>query len=358
MGEWSEGRALQDRRLVAFLERSDFHGALALADSVIETGERSSRILTQRARALGGLGRNAEAVADFEEAVLGDYESCESHLEFAIYLMRAGKTGRAHTEFMEAKTFCDERHLPVIYRNLAVAGIKLDRLADAGRYVADGLAVAPGDSYLLGLKGMLVARENPLEAESLFARALGAGEVSDEILVPYALLLLNGGNAPKAVSVLEKAASAAPDSREIREYLAEALDRSGRPREAEPILRGLLAERDEPEARSALARALFHAGELAAALEIYRGLDETPETMDRIAMCLHGLGRLDEALPWARRAIAARPDWPQGMINLAVILAARGEIEEAVGLLERAVSLDPSNEAAASNLERLRAARR
>jgi tetratricopeptide (TPR) repeat protein len=356
-GGWDEERAFLDRRLNAALDAGDHALALALADSVIAGGERSPRILSQRARALSGLGRTAEMIADFEEAVLADYENCESHLHFATALMRAGKTGRAHSEFMEAKIFCDPRHFPLIYRNLAVAGIKLDRPVEARRYVEEGLSADPADPYLLGLKGMLVARESPLAAESLFARALAGGEESRGFLVPYALLLMNAGNAGEAVRALEKASAASPGDRGIRAHLAEALDRAGRPREAEAVLRGLLAERDEPDLRRGLAKALFRAGDYGQALDLYRGLEETPETMDRIAMCLHHLGRPGDARSWARRANAARPDWPQGMMNLAVILAAGGELDEALGLLERIISLDPENAAARANLELLLRAR-
>ncbi len=357
-GEWGEARAALDRRVNAALDVGDYSRALALADSAIASGERDSRLLGQRARSLGGLERQAEAVAAFEEAILSDYENCENHLHFATYLMRIGKTGRAHTEFMEARTFCESGRYAVIFRNLAVANIKLERQAEARRYVEEGLAVAPADPYLLGLKGMLVAREQPAAAESLFAAAFAGGEASSELLVQYGLLLMNAGRADEAVRVFERADSVDSGRREVRVYLAEALDRAGRPLEAVPVLRGLLAAGDDPALAATLARALFHAGSYSEALEAYRALPESPETMDRIAMCLHNLGRTDEALSWARRAAAGRPEWAQGMINLAVILAARGELAEARALLERALALEPENVAARINLERLREAER
>jgi len=356
-GAWNDERALLDRRVAAALDGRDYAAALALADSVIAAGERSPRALSQRARALEGLGRTDEMIADFEEALLADYENCENHLHFATALMRAGKTGRAHTEFMEAKLFCDAGRFPLIYRNLAVADIKLERIAEARRYVDEGLAAAPGDPYLLGLKGMLVAGESPAAAESLFAKAFSAGGDTEDFLVPYALVLLNAGDAGGAVPLLEKASAAAPGDRAVRAHLAEAYDRAGRPRDAEAAYRALLAERDEPALRRGLARTLFKAGDFAGALDLYRGIEESPETMDRVAMCLHNMGRTDEALPWARRANEARPDWPQAMTNLAVILAAGGELDEARRLLERVIVLEPENAAARANLDRLLRAR-
>ena len=354
----AERRSLADARLDYLLEGGRFDEALAIADSLVASGETDSRVLARKARALGGLGANKEAIAVFEEALLKDYENCENHLHFATFLMRIGKTGRAHTEFMEAKLFCDIRYVPLIYRNLAVAGIKLAKLDLARKYVDEGLGGSPDDPYLNGLKGMLIARENPVAAESLFVKAQAAGDATGEFLVQYGLLLINAARPAEAVGVLERVLRMNPGEREIRVYIAEALDRALRYGEAEAALKDLLAEKDEEEIRSKLAKVLYHEKNYEEALKLYMNLPQSPEVMDKIAMCLHSLGVRDEALSWSRKALAAKPGWPQGMINLAVILAAKGELDEAASLLERALELEPDNVAARANLERLRDARK
>jgi tetratricopeptide (TPR) repeat protein len=357
-GEWIEARARADARVNALIEGGRFGEALGIADSLIAAGESDSRTLGQKARALGGLGRGDEAIAAFEEAVLADYESCEAHLHFAIYLMRLGKTGRAQTEFMEAKRFCEGKYDPLIYRNLAVAGIKLDKRDLARQYVEEGLRRDANDPYLNGLKGMLVARENPAVAESLFVKARSLGDASPEFLVQYGLLLVNEGRPREAADVLEEASKLRPGERQIAIYRAEALDRAGDYAGARVILDDLLAAGDEVEIRKLLARVLFHEGDYEEALKLYMKLDQSPEVMDRIAMCLQSLGRTDEAIPWARKALAARPDWPQGMINLAVMLASRGDLDEAASLLRRALSIEPDNMPARANLDRLEEAKK
>jgi len=356
-GEWSVERSSVDHRVESLLAERRFEPALAIADSLVAMGETDARVLSQKARALAGIGRSAEAISSFEEALLKDYESCENHIAFATYLMQIGKSGRALTEFTEAQKFCEGPFVPIIFRNLVVSCMKLGKPEAAKQYVEEGLAVAKGDPYLLGLKGMLVARERPAEAESLFVQAQLFGEASPEFLVQYGLLLVNAGRAAEAVTVFERAAGARPGNPEIRGLLAEALDRSGRYAEAEEALRGLLAEADNPETRGKLARVLFHEGAFEEALGLYESLEQTPEMLDRVAMCLHNLGRSDEALARERAAVAAKPDWPQGMINLAVILGARGELDEAERLLERVLVLEPDNAAARANLERLREAK-
>jgi tetratricopeptide (TPR) repeat protein len=352
-GEWIEARARADARVNALIEGGRFDEALEIADSLIAAGENDSRTLGQKARALGGLGRGDEAIAVFEGAILADYENCENHLHFAIYLMRIEKTGRAQTEFVEAKRFCEGKYDALIYRNLAVAGIKLDKRDLARQYVEEGLRRDANDPYLNGLKGMLVARENPVSAESLFVKARSLGEASPEFLVQYGLLLINEGRPREAADVLEEASRLRPGDREIAVYLAEALDRAGDYAGARAILNDILTAKDDVEIRKLLARVLFHEGDYEEALKLYMKLDQSPEVMDRIAMCLHSLGKPDEAIPWARKALAARPDWPQGMINLAVILASRGELDEAASLLGRALLLEPDNVSARANLDRL-----
>jgi Flp pilus assembly protein TadD len=357
-GDWGEARARADRRVDALIAADRFGEALGIADSLIAAGDNDPRALDQKARSLAGLGRDSEATAAFENAVLADYENCENHVHFATFLMRLGKTGRAQTEFTEAKRFCGGAYDALIYRNLAVAAIKLDKREDAMRYVEEGLGRAADDPYLNGLKGMLVAREHPAQAESLFVKARALGDASPEFLVQYGLLLINEGKPREAADILEEASRLRPGDREIEIYLAEALDRAHDYVGARRILEARLGSADDGEIRKLLARVLFHMGEYEGSLALSLKLDQTPEIMDRIAMCLHGLGRSDEAVEWERRALAARPDWPQGMINLAVILASRGELDEAASLLARVLAVEPGNVAARANLDRLEAAKK
>jgi tetratricopeptide (TPR) repeat protein len=356
--ERTAGQIGAEGRVSSLLESGRFEEALAATDSLIAAGGGDARTLGERARALEGLGRSAEAIAAYEEAILKDYENCENHLNFATYLMRIGKSGRALTEFGDAKTFCGSEYLPLIYRNLAVAEIKLGRNDRAKQYVDEGLQTSPDDPYLCGLEAMLIAGERPVAAESLFAKARTVGNAPAEFLLQYGLLLLNEGRFAEAIDVLEAASEGKRGDREIMLALAEAYDRAGRYRDAEDILNALRTAPDGAEVAGKLAGVLLHKGDYTEALALYLALERTPQVMDHIATCLHKLGRTDEAIPWERKALAAEPQWPQAMINLAVLLAAKGELDEATALLERALALEPDNVTAKMNLERLKKARR
>jgi tetratricopeptide (TPR) repeat protein len=138
----------------------------------------------------------------------------------------------------------------------------------------------------------------------------------------------------------------------------EALSRSGRTKDAEDVLREMLEDQYDEKAAKQLARLLFREDDFTGALELFRTLPETPENLDRVAMCLHRLSRTDEAISIQRTVVEERPEWPTGLINLAVMLASIGELDESEALLVRALELDPENVTATVNLESLRRARR
>jgi tetratricopeptide (TPR) repeat protein len=334
-----------------------YAAVIDLTDSLQSTRLLDPRLKGQRALALGMVGRREEAVTLFEESLLADYAVCENHLNFAVLLLEMGKTGRALTELAEARRFCGERNIPVISRNAAVAHIKEGSEEKALLEVEEGLEAAPDDPYLLGMKGMLVAEANPAEAESLLVRAEEKGAESPDFLYQLGLLMLKTGRPERSLGPLEAAVRLMPEDPEVSFNYAEALARAGRKEEAERVL--MTIQRDDPGHRATrrLARLLYSQKEYDDALALFRSLEPTPENLDRVAMCLHNLGRTEEAIEIQRRVVTERPDWTTGMINLAVMLGAEGEIDEAEALLVRVLEFDPENLTARINLESLRGAR-
>jgi Flp pilus assembly protein TadD len=355
---WDEPRRDIDTRILALLERGGYDEVIRIADSLEAAGGTDPRLNGQKAEALWRTGSVDEAVVLFEESLLADYAVCETHLNFAVLLLETGKTGRALTELNEAKMFCGPENTPVINRNLAVVRIRRGEEEAALAIVDEGLDYAPGDSYLLGLKGMLVAEANPVLAETLFVKSERAGGMTPDFLYQLGLLMLRSSQPSRAVKPLEEALAADPADREIRFNYAEALARSGRTEEAKTILREMLDEQYDEKAAKRLARLVFRDGKYGEALVLFRNLPETPENLDRVSMCLHRLSRTDEAIEIQREVVDQRPDWPTGLINLAVMLASIGELDEAERLLVRTLELDSENVTATVNLESLRKARR
>jgi tetratricopeptide (TPR) repeat protein len=344
--------------MLRLLERGEYAEAISVADSIEAEAGTDPRLKGQKAEALWRTGRVEAALVLFEESLLADYAVCETHLNFAVMLLETGKTGRALTELNEAKMFCGPENTPVISRNIAVARIKWGEEGAALEEVDEGLDFAPKDPYLLGLKGMLVAEANPVLAESLFVRSERAGGMTADFLYQLGLLMLKSNQPSRAVKPLEEALADDPENREIEFNYAEALARSGRSADAEVVLIGMLDKEYDEKIAKRLARLLFKEGDYERALSLFKSLADTPENLDRVAMCLHRLSRTTEAIEIQRTVVDRRPDWPVGLINLAVMLASIGELDESERLLVRALELDPENVTATVNLEALRKARK
>lgn len=354
---WDETRRDADTRILLSLERGRYDEVIRIADSLEAAEGTDPRLQGQKAEALWRTGSVDEAVSLFEESLLADYAVCETHLNFAVCLLENGKTGRALTELNEAKMFCGLENTPVINRNLAVVRIKMGEEESALAVVDEGLEYAPNDSYLLGLKGMLIADANPVLAETLFVKSEREGGMTPDFLYQLGLLMLRSSQPSRAVKPLEEALAADPTDLEVKFNYAEALARSGKTEQAEAVLREMLGGAYEEKALKSLARLIYRKGEYAEALGLFRALPETPENLDRVAMCLHKLSRTEEAIVIQRTVVDERPDWPTGLINLAVMLASTGELDESERLLMRALELDPENVTALVNLESLREAR-
>ena len=355
---WDDPRRAQvDARILDLIEARAWGDVIRLADSLEAAGAGDPRLWGQKALALGRTERIEEAIALFERSLRADYASCENHLNFAVVLLEDGRSGRALTELFEAERFCGPENLSLIRRNRSVARIHRGEHDLARQEVEAGLRFASGDPYLLGLKGMLVAETAPAQAESLFASAERAGGMTSDFLYHLGLLLLRAGRPAEALRPLAEALRLDPAHRGIRYAYADAMAGEGRHEEARQILSELLAEQPDEAVTKRLARLLFRGERFEEALELFRSLPQEPENRDRVAMCLHRLGRSDEALKIQRGVVAERPDWPVGLVNLAVILAAGGQLDEAELLLLRALQLDPENVSATIGLETLRRAR-
>jgi tetratricopeptide (TPR) repeat protein len=351
---WTAERAAVDARLVRMLDWEFYEEVEALADSMISAGWSDPRLIGQKAAAMGMLGRADEAIGLFEEAIIEDYASCDNHLNFAVLLMREGRTGRAITELNEAKQFCSGVNRVTIFRNLAVGYIKMERPGRAMEEVEKGLLIAPKDPYLLGLKGMLIAPDDPSRAEKLLSIPISSGKQEPEFLFQYGILLINTERYDTAVEVLEQALKLRPADLDIGEALALALVRAQRFEEAEQIY--LLLERSGRALPLERARIYMDMSRFEEALELFSRLEPTAEVLDRSAMCLMNLGRIDEAVEKEKEALSIRPDWPVAMNNLAVMHAALGELDEARRLLERVLHLDPDNVTALQNIDRIKRA--
>lgn len=131
----------------------------------------------------------------------------------------------------------------------------------------------------------------------------------------------------------------------------EVLMADGKPERAQLVVDEGLRHSQHP--RLLQRKALFLVGtDRAAAISLLRRAADAGEyrAMTNLALLLHDDGKTDEALDWARRAVAKAPLYAAGQRAVGKIALATGRAAEALPAFEHAYALEPKNLANRFNL--------
>ena len=230
----------------------------------------------------------------------------------------------------------------------------------AGRPVAawrrpvEAARLADPDPYRDRLRQALLAEDARHEAGTL--KALAAAPDAADLPAPTAVLLgstlADNGEAEAAVALLRPAASRHPDDVWVNHVLALALDSLG-PSAREESLRYYTANRTlRPETGHQVAHLLERMGRGREAEAVLRHLvgrrPEDPHHLVCLANHLKGAGRpgeaarfLERAVASARAAIRRKPDDFDVYIYLAPVLAMLGKVDEAIAEYRVMIRLRP-----------------
>jgi len=130
-------------------------------------------------------------------------------------------------------------------------------------------------------------------------------------------------------------------------HLASMANEANRPDEAIALIRRALDIRPDAARHSIYAEALRRKGDTQAAMSAYREAlrrdDAYPPALANLAVMLAEAGRLDEAIPLARRAVEVEPHAAQNRFNLALMYLNNGDAAAARRELEEVVRLDPNH---------------
>lgn len=135
---------------------------------------------------------------------------------------------------------------------------------------------------------------------------------------------------------------------DVSEALAQAAreHRAGHAAQAEAICRQILElDPNQPDALSRLGALAFSAGRLDEALVFFdRAIAARPGDaagQRNRAMVLAALGRIDEAIAAVRQALVLRADFAEAWLDLGIALRQTGHADEAIAAMRRAVELRP-----------------
>ena len=266
---------------------------------------------------------------------------------------------------------------------------------EAMKQVAQAEKIAPDDPAVEALKYQLLSEKGEWDKIRLALQAREADmEPGTGLQMTYAEALLRTGHAEQARLLFKRAALALPGNPYSRMMLGQAQlatgDANGAWTTLAPFAASTLARPEilqvaeqaargagAPEAERLQARleptrlkatmALVQQGEAAmlrrdwgSAVAAYSRLlqqGNDPEVLKRLALAHNGLGRTQEAIGFADRALAAAPDNPDYLFLAGYVRAAgRKDLATALRLLEDAATLDPRNPDIARELRKVKAA--
>jgi uncharacterized protein (TIGR02466 family) len=237
------------------------------------------------------------------------------------------------------------------------------RLDEAEQRYAAFLALEPQHAQALRLCGVLAREQgNGGQALSLLQRACTAAPEDAEAAAELGLCYLTTGELLLAEKALRDAVRLAPDHLRALANLGALLQYRGHvDAAADCHRRALVLDPEDIEVRCNLVNTLLEAGRGEEALvECNAALKDSPAPALLLAArgaVLCGLHRYDEALLDLERALKSQPADDMALINLGLARRMLGEHETAVAILRTAVRINPDNARATADLVNLLAAR-
>ncbi|UCG53171.1 MAG: tetratricopeptide repeat protein [Candidatus Latescibacterota bacterium] len=356
---------------LAHFENGDYNGAKELLQPLATRKVGDPQVYSMLARVQWRLGEHDDAISNYESAMRLDYYDPITHMELAQLLVEIGKIGRALTEFELAVQYSERDPLP--HYNYGLALYQLKRRNDAVTQWEIAYSLDPGnpkhaEAMGIGLSGdddeaarkhfekaielgaddpsfhnnygLFLQRLGDYEgAESEFQRSLEQDPANPTYRFNLGLLFLASRNFAAAVTLWKNLHTESPAEPAYRIYLARAYLESGRFRSVIDVLTEWLARVEE---NPALGRS---------SIDVEGGrLPALDEAHDLLAMAYRGVGDLEKAGEYMRKALELQPDNVVHLINYGVILAESGKIPEARAQWERVLEIDPENATARENL--------
>lgn len=281
--------------------------------------------------------------------------ACESKalVARAVARMRNDAAAEARADLIAASELDPRTPEPLV--NLAALSLSEKRYADAARLAVRALEIDPMSSAALRL--MVDARLATKEYDGAMrqlAELKASGPITDE---QRARILLARGDTAGAEKILRKILETHPDHLNAYFMLSEVLQSSSKQTDrAISELRRLIARRPDNDAQLAQAHLIIGLledgrGDHRRAVESYENVLAFEKRSSTAAIALNnlawlfaekGLGNLDQAVDYARRAIAILPE-PAFFDTLGYAYLKKGQHRIAAEQFSRALAGNPSN---------------
>jgi tetratricopeptide (TPR) repeat protein len=290
-------------------------------------------------KALNDLGRHAEAEAELREALRRRPDYVQARVNRGIALQELGRPAEAMAEFRGALRLRPDD--PVAHHGLGLVLHRLGKPAAAVAEYREALRLRPDDPVAhSNLGGALRDLGKPAEAIAEVKQAIRLRPNFAEAPNNLGHVLRGLGKPAEAIVELRKALRLRPNYPGAHLTLGIALEDLGRLAEAVAEYREAARQRpDYPEAHYNLGSALTGLGKRAEAVaELREALRLRPDyaaAHNNLGNALRGLGKTSEAAEEYREAIRLRPDSFEFHFNLGDIYRARGRYAEALAEIRK-----------------------
>ncbi len=258
---------------------------------------------------LAQLGKPAEAIAEYREAIRIRPADNLIHYNFGVLLGRLGKSEEAIAEYREAIRLNSSLALP--HGNLGAVLSGQGKLEEAIAEYREAIRLKPDNAKAHYNLGLDLERQGEVEqAIAEFREAVRHKPDYTTARTNLGLTLLGQGKVDEAIAEFRELIRHRPDLAQAHHNLGFALYRQGKVEEA------------VAEFREAIRLRPGYAG-----------------THNNLGGALSVQGKIDEAITAYREAIRLRPDIAASHHNLGNALRSRGESAEAVAELRKALDL-------------------
>ena len=351
---WAVPAVLWAAILLAFayatvVRNSDYQSPVIVWQDLVMNRPNSPRAHYDLGVALADLGRTAEAITHYQQAVRLEPDSAEAHNNLGLALSNMGESAESIEHYQKALQL--KPTYAKAYSNWSIALLNLGRTQEAIERWQQALQLNPNDAASHNDLGNALATVGKTEdAIAHYREALRLRSEVAEFHNSLAAALIVTGQIDEAVEHCRCAVRLKPGYAEAHYNLGTSLSRAGRIGEAiEHFQEAVRLMPNFSLARSSLARVLAHAGRSRESIEQYRQLlQQTPDSVDalcELAWLLASRGSAQgsdpvQAIQLAQRACELSP---QGNARcpdaLATAYAAAGRFSDAVTTAERAIQL-------------------
>ncbi len=259
-------------------------------------------------------GKSTEAAEAYEAALRLNPRRPEAMLGLGVILLQSGEVMRAQSLFLRCCGCAPD--LPEGWDALGTALMLTGDTGAAESAFAEATRLAPGNITMALHRAEAATTAGEGGAEIVRLRVALTGDPDNPALLTALGVLLEAGRLrDEAIECLEVAAALAPDELTPQRLLAMCLVRANRVHEAmEALDRAIDIDPEDLNLRNNRAAAMIRLHRFAEAHDDLQALvaahgDQTG-LLNNLSNCLVSLGRQDDGIAVARRAIAHEPDSP------------------------------------------------